>query len=41
MIRKAGLALMRQPAVLPNRVVRINQFEELRKPARPDPVAGK
>jgi len=28
-------------AVLPNGVVRINQFEEVRKPARPNPVAGK
>ncbi len=28
-------------AVLPNGVVRINQFEEVRKPARPNPAAGK
>jgi hypothetical protein len=28
-------------AVLPNGVVRINQFEEVRKPARTNPVAGK
>jgi hypothetical protein len=28
-------------AVLPNGVVHINQFEEVRKPARPHPVAGK
>jgi predicted transcriptional regulator len=28
-------------AVLPNGVVRINQFEEVRTPARPHPVAGK
>jgi hypothetical protein len=28
-------------AVLPNGVVRINQFEEVRKPPRTNPVAGK
>jgi predicted transcriptional regulator len=28
-------------AVLPNGVVRINQFEEVHKPARPNPVDGK